>query len=236
MSQVAVVTGAGSGVGRAIAVQLAALGWKVALIGRHANTLEETIASIAEGAERMRAFPCDVSDSSAVQKMAKDVLAAFGTIDVLANSAGTNIAKRALADLTNDAFDQVVKVNLNGAFYCVREFLPVMRAKKSGTIVNIISDAGLRTNPVSGAAYVASKFGLTGLSDTINMEERKNGIRATAIFPGDINTPLLDRRPVPPPVEARQKMLQPEDVAACALLAITLPPRAIVEHLVVRPA
>jgi NAD(P)-dependent dehydrogenase (short-subunit alcohol dehydrogenase family) len=236
MSQVAVVTGAGSGVGRAVAAQLAALGWNVALIGRHLETLDETIASIEGGAERMRAFACDVGDSSAVAKMARDVLAAFGTVDVLVNSAGTNLAKRALADLTADAFDQVVKVNLNGAFYCVREFLPTMRAKKAGTIVNIISDAGLRSNPVSGAAYVASKFGLTGLNDTINVEERKHGIRATAIFPGEINTPLLDRRPAPPPMDARQKMLQAEDVAACVLLAITLPPRAIVEHLLVRPA
>ena len=236
MSQVAVVTGAGSGVGRAIAVQLAALGWKVALIGRHLETLNGTIAEHPDGAERMRAFPCDVGDSAAVAKMAKEVLAAFGTIDVLVNSAGTNLAKRALADLTNEAFDDVVRINLNGAFYCVREFLPTMRAKKSGTIVNIVSDAGLRSNPVSGAAYVASKFGLTGLNDTINVEERKNGIRATAIFPGEINTPLLERRPVIPPPEARQKMLQPEDVAACALLAITLPHRAIVEHLLVRPA
>src|SRR3954447_11181132 len=89
MSQVAVVTGAGSGVGRAIAVQLAAMGWKVALIGRHLETLNGTIAAIEEGVDRMRAFPCDIGDSSAVKKMAKDVLAALGTIDVLVNSAGT---------------------------------------------------------------------------------------------------------------------------------------------------
>lgn len=236
MSQVAVVTGSGSGVGRAIAVQLAALGWKVALVGRRADALAETIDSIEAGRERMRAFPCDVGNSAAVAQMAKDVLAAFGTVDVLVNSAGTNLAKRSLADLTPEAFDDVVKINLNGIFYCVHAFLPIMRAKKSGTIVNINSDAGLKSNPVSGAAYVASKFGLTGLTDTINVEERKNGIRATNIFPGEINTPLLERRPVIPPPEARQKMLQPEDVAACALLAITLPPRAIVEHLLVKPA
>ncbi|HTL29545.1 MAG TPA: SDR family oxidoreductase [Tepidisphaeraceae bacterium] len=236
MAKVAVVTGAGSGVGQAIAKQLAALGWSVALIGRHEKTLNETINLSPEGADRMRAFSCDVGDASAVKKMARDALAAFGTVDVLVNSAGTNVAKRALADLSEEDFDHVVKVNLNGAFYCVHEFLPTMRAKKSGTIVNIVSDAGLRSNKVSGIAYIASKFGLTGLTDTINVEERANGIRATAIFPGEINTPLLDRRPAPPPVEARQKMLQPEDVAAAALLAITLPPRAIVEHLVLRPA
>jgi NAD(P)-dependent dehydrogenase (short-subunit alcohol dehydrogenase family) len=236
MSQIAVVTGAGSGVGRAIAVQLAALGWDVALVGRHQQTLEETKNSLIDQRDCMRPFPCDVSDRNAVQKMAKDVLNAYGTVDVLVNSVGTNVAKRALAELSEEEFDLIVRVNLNGAYYCIHEFLPIMRAKKSGTIVNIVSDAGLRSNKVSGAAYIASKFGLTGLSDTINVEERGNGIRATAIFPGEINTPLLDRRPVVPPPEARQKMLQPEDIAACALLAITLPPRAIVEHLVVRPA
>lgn len=236
MAKVAVVTGAGSGVGQAVAKQLAALGWSIALVGRRLGALQETIALIGAGKERVRAFPCDVGDSSAVQNMAKDVLGAFGTVDALVNSAGTNIARRSLAELTDADFDQVVKINLNGAFYCVQAFLPTMRAKKSGTIVNINSDAGLKSNRVSGAAYIASKFGLTGLTDTINVEERQNGIRATAVFPGEINTPLLDRRPAPPPQEARLKMLQPDDVAACALLAITLPPRAIVEHLLVRPA
>jgi NADP-dependent 3-hydroxy acid dehydrogenase YdfG len=99
----------------------------------------------------------------------------------------------------------------------------------------IVSDAGLQASAKAGAAYVASKFGQRGLVQSINAEERVHGIRATAIFPGDINTPLLDKRPTPPPQEARAKMLQPEDVTACVMLAINLPDRAIIEELLIRP-
>ena len=110
-----------------------------------------------------------------------------------------------------------------------------MRARKTGTIVNIVSDAGKQASPKAGPAYVMSKFGLAGLTQSINAEERDNGIRACAIFPGDIDTPLLDKRPAPPGAEARAKMLSAEDVAECALLAISLPQRAVVEEILIRP-
>jgi NAD(P)-dependent dehydrogenase (short-subunit alcohol dehydrogenase family) len=110
-----------------------------------------------------------------------------------------------------------------------------MRLQRAGTIVNIISEAGQRATAKAGAAYVASKFAVAGLTQSINWEEQKHGIRATALYPGDINTPLLDKRPVPPPLEARQHLLQPEDVAACVLLAIELPYNAVVEELLLRP-
>ena len=130
----------------------------------------------------------------------------------------------------------MIDTNLNGAYYCIQAFLPQMRARRSGTIVNIVSDAGKQANPKAGPAYVMSKFGLTGLTQSINCEERANGIRACAIFPGDIDTPLLDKRPAPPTAAARARMLRPEDVAECALLAISLPPRAVVEEILVRPS
>src|SRR5207237_8417159 len=114
-------------------------------------------------------------------------------------------------------------------------FSPPSRARRSGTVVNIVSNAGKQASPKSGPAYVMSKFGLAGLTQSINAEERGNGIRACAIFPGDIDTPLLDKRPQPPTIEARKKMLRSEDVAECALLAINLPERALVEEIVIRP-
>jgi NAD(P)-dependent dehydrogenase (short-subunit alcohol dehydrogenase family) len=117
----------------------------------------------------------------------------------------------------------------------VQAFLPQMRARQSGTVVNIVSDAGKQASPKAGPAYVMSKFGLTGLTQAINAEERNHGIRACAIFPGDIDTPLLEKRPAPPSTEARRNMLQAQDVAECALLAIHLPPRALVEEIVIRP-
>jgi NADP-dependent 3-hydroxy acid dehydrogenase YdfG len=110
-----------------------------------------------------------------------------------------------------------------------------MRKQQAGTIVNINSIAGQNASVLSGASYVMSKFALAGLTQSINAEEAKNNIRATSIFPGDINTEILEKRPTPPPPEARAKMLQPEDVAQCVLLAINLPARAVVEELRIVP-
>src|SRR5947207_5584517 len=129
----------------------------------------------------------------------------------------------------------MINTNLNGAFYCVQAFLPHMRARRAGTIINIVSDAGKQASPKSGPAYVMSKFGLAGLTQSINAEERANGIRACAIFPGDIDTPLLDKRPQPPNAEARRKMLQSEDIAECVWLAVSLPPHTVVRELIIRP-
>jgi NADP-dependent 3-hydroxy acid dehydrogenase YdfG len=102
-------------------------------------------------------------------------------------------------------------------------------------VVNINSEAGRLASPKAGVAYVASKFGLAGLTQSLNAEERGNGIRAISIFPGDIDTPILDKRPQPPTAEARVHMLKPEDIAACVKLAVTLPHRAVIEELVIRP-
>ncbi len=227
-----VVTGAGSGVGRGVALKFAADGWNVALIGRQTGALDET-ASLA-GAEangRMVAFPCDVGDSEAVAAMGTAVLARFGAVDVLVNSAGINVVRRSLETLATEDWHRVLATNLHGAYYCVQAFLPSMRARGTGTIVNINSDAGQMARDISGAAYVASKFGLRGLTQQINAEERAHGVRACSICPRDINTPLLDRRPQPPPPEVRERMLQPEDLAACVWLAATLPPRVILDEI-----
>jgi len=129
----------------------------------------------------------------------------------------------------------MISTNLNGAYYCVQAFLPQMRSCGKGTIVNINSEAGKRASPKAGPAYVMSKFGLAGLTQSINAEERAAGIRACAIFPGDIDTALLDKRPQPPDLAARAAMLRAEDVAACALFCINLPPHVLVEEMVVRP-
>lgn len=235
MTNTAVVTGASSGVGQCIAVKLARAGWRVAIVARREDALRETITRAGDAGRNMLACPTDLGDAEQVRSMARRVLDAFGAVSVLVNSAGTNIRDRSLEKLSFEDYQRVMDVNLTGALLCIQAFLPGMREQKQGTIVNIVSDAGVRANAKAGAAYVCSKFGMAGLTQSINCEERQNGIRATAIYPGDINTPLLDRRPVPPPPEARLLMLQPEDVADCALLAINLPPRAIVEELMVRP-
>ena len=229
---VIVVTGAGSGVGRAVAQRFAAEGWHVALVGRNAASLDETIAlSGPDAAARCLAIACDVSDAAAVERMAAAVIERFGHVDVLVNSAGTNVRRRAFRELSIEDWHRVLGTNLHGAFYCVRTFLPHMRARAAGTVININSDVGKLARDLAGVAYVTSKFGLTGLTQALNVEERAHGIRACSIFPRDINTPLLDRRPEPPSAEARARMVQPADVAACVWLAATLPANAIVEEL-----
>ena len=231
----AVVTGAGSGVGQAIALALAARDWRVALIGRREEKLGETLRHSGGNSSRLLVCPCDIADCKAVETTAQQVLEKFDAVEVLVNAAGTNAPRRALEVLSLEDYRDMIDTNLNGAYYCVQAFLPQMRARKRGTIVNIVSEAGKQASPKAGPAYVMSKFGLAGLTQSINAEERNNGIRACAIFPGDIDTPLLERRPAPPGAEARAKMLSAADVAECALLAINLPQRAVVEEILIRP-
>jgi len=234
-SRNAVVTGAGSGVGRAVAVRLAAEGWNVALVGRREDALRETASAGGKDAKRFSIHACDVASGAAVERMGAAVLARFGSVQVLVNSAGTNVPKRSLEVLSEADYRMMLGTNLDGAYYCVQAFLPGMRNAGQGTIVNIVSDAGLRASPKAGPGYVMSKFGMAGLTQAINAEERGRGVRACGIFPGDINTPILNNRPVPPSAEARAQMLQADDVADCVLLAINLPHRAVIEELVVRP-
>jgi NAD(P)-dependent dehydrogenase (short-subunit alcohol dehydrogenase family) len=228
----AVVTGAGSGVGRAVALKFAAAGWNVALVGRRQAALDDTAALADPAAQaRIAAMVCDVSVASDVEAMAAAVLQRFGEVDVLVNAAGINVPQRSFATLSLEDWHAVLATNLHGAYYCVRAFLPGMRQRRTGTIVNINSDVGKIARDLAGPAYVSSKFGLSGLTQQINAEERRNGVRACSICPRDINTPLLDKRPQPPSAETRARMLQPDDIADCAWLAATLPPRAIVEEI-----
>jgi NADP-dependent 3-hydroxy acid dehydrogenase YdfG len=231
----AIVTGAGSGVGQAVALALLQRGWTVSLFGRRAEALAATAASAGDRASNAGCYAVDVANEVQVAKAVADLAAKHRTIDALVNAAGTNIPRRGLSELSRSDWREVIDVNLNGTYFLVNEVLPAMRRQGAGAIVNIASEASLRASAKAGASYVASKFAVRGLTQAINAEEQKNGIRATAVFPGDIDTPLLDKRPQPPPADARRNMLQASDVAACVLLAMDLPSRAVVEELVIRP-
>ncbi len=232
MTKTVVITGAGSGVGRATAVALAEQGWSVVLVGRRQSALAETAKLCGKN---ILVCPCDLRKAIAVKQMVKKASTKFGFVSALVYAAGTNAPKRSLAQVSEQDYWDMVDTNLTGAYLCAQAFLPAMRQRKTGTIVNIVSDAAKQASGKAGVAYVISKSGQAGLTQAINAEERGNGIRACAIFPGDIDTPLLKKRPVPPSDEARGKMLQPEDVAQCVLLALNLPARAIVEEILVRP-
>ncbi len=234
--KIAIVTGASSGVGRASAIALANAGWEVACLARRATALEKTVQLAPEASRpRLHLYPCDITLRSAVDEAIGSVLKTHARIDALINAAGTNIPERSLAVMTEARYKEVFDVNLSGALYAIQAVLPTMRKQKGGTIVNINSIAGQNASILSGASYVMSKFALAGLTQSINVEEAQHNIRATSIFPGDINTEILERRPTPPPAEARSRMLQPEDLAACVMLAVSLPSRAVVEELRITP-
>ena len=235
MSKTAVVTGAGSGVGQATAVALAADGWRVAILGRRQSALEETIGLAGERGGQLSAHTCDVGQRDQVAAAAENILAEFGTVDVLVNSAGNNFKERYLVDIQDEGYQGTIDANMNGAFYCAQAFLPGMRERKSGTVVNVSSDSAYEPNLKAGVAYIMSKMGMAGLSKSINCEEGPNNIRSCVIYPGEINTPLLEKRPVMPDAGRLQHMLTAGDVAATILHVINLPQRAVIESIVLRP-
>ncbi|MGZ0172331.1 MAG: SDR family oxidoreductase [Planctomycetales bacterium] len=226
------VTGGGSGIGAEIARTLAKHGCRVAITGRRESRLQEVVAR----SEKEIVFRvCDVANRDDVGSLFSWAREELGSVDILVNSAGVNIAKRSMAELDPADWDKLLQINATGAYNCIREALPQMREKQDGIIVNISSVAGIRAGLLGGVAYNASKFAMSALSLTVGEEESANGIRLTSIYPGEVETPILDARPVPVSAEHRAKILQPEDLAAAALMVISLPPRARVPELVMIP-
>ena len=228
--KVAWITGGGSGIGLAGAIEFAKLGAKVVISGRSEATLQTALKSV-----KAEAIACDVGSKDAVAKAAADIQKRHGRIDILVNSAGINVPKRSFKDVSNDGWDQIVAINLSGMFYCVQAVLPGMRARKDGLIINISSWAGRYASTLTGPGYNATKHAVIALTESINLEECANGIRATSVLPGEAATPILEKRPVPPPPEERAKMLQPEDLGRTLAFIATLPPRACINELIISP-
>jgi NAD(P)-dependent dehydrogenase (short-subunit alcohol dehydrogenase family) len=212
------VTGGGTGVGRAVALRLAREGCRVAVAGRREEKLRETAAAF-DGQPAIRWSVADVADRTSVVRLFEWAAKELGPIDILVQSAGINTPRRALADVDPDAWDEVLGVNASGAFYCVHAVLPEMRRRRSGLIVNVSSASGKRGTVLGGAAYSAAKFAMSALGICAGLEESRHGIRVTNIYPGEIDTP----------------MLQPDDVAEAVVFVARLPERARVPELVITP-
>ena len=233
--QIAVVTGAGTGIGRAAALALAGAGAKVALNGRREGPLEEVAQEIRRLGGEALAVAGDVSRPEDVERLFDTVVERWGRVDVLFNNAGINVKQRHIYNISLEDWRRVIDIDLSVSFYCARKALDTMRKQRSGTIINLVSGAGRRAGGLSGVAYSAAKHGQASLTQSINDEERAFGIRACSIFPGEVDTPIMEDRPVVPPPEARATMLQPEDVAEAVLLVARLPQRALIEEIVIRP-
>ena len=228
--KIAWVTGGGSGIGLAGGIELARAGVHVVISGRTADTLKEAEKQI-KAVGSCEAIALDVSNKQAVAKAAERI----GRVDILVNSAGINDPKRNFFNVSAEAWDRIVGINLSGMFYCVHAVLPGMRSRKDGVIVNVSSWAGRYASTLTGPAYNATKHAVVALTESINMEEGINGIRATSVLPGEVATPILEKRPVPPTPEVRAKMLQAEDLGRTILFVASLPPRACINELIISP-
>jgi len=228
----ALITGGGTGIGAAVARLFAAQGCHVAVTGRRDAPLEATASAAPE---RIATKTANVGDRDSVRELFAWFREEIGPVDILVNSAGVNVVDRAVAKLDPDDWDRLMQINASGAYYCIREALDDMRPRGDGLIVNISSIAGKRAGLLGGLAYNASKFAMSALGITVGLEEGPRGIRVTNVYPGEVNTPILENRPEPVSEEHKQQILQPEDVADAVLMLAHLPPRAHVPELIIKP-
>jgi len=236
--QVAWVTGGGSGIGLAGAIELAKAGCRVIVSGRDAAKLDAAIAGAeARGAPpgSITPAPLDVADAAAVARVGAEVQGRHGRVDVLVNSAGVNFAKRYWNDTDSATFDEVVAINLNGAAACTLAVLKGMQQRRQGTVINVASFAGWYLGYLTGPAYTASKAAMIALSHSFNIEECVNGLRATALCPGEAATPILKKRPVEPSAEEKARMLQEDDLGRTIRFIAEMPAHVCINELVITP-
>lgn len=230
----ALVTGGGTGIGLGIARAMAEAGCRVAIAGRREEVLQGAVAS-SPVEPAMLHHTVDVADRESVKQLVAWAGQQLGRIDILVNSAGTNIRNRTMAEMTPEQWDQVLAINATGAYNCMYQVLPQMRERRDGLIINISSIAGKRASALGGIAYAASKFAMTALGTAVSNEDNKNGIRVTNVYPGEVDTPILENRPKPVSDEHRASILKPEDFGGLAVAIAALPPRAHVPEIIVKP-
>ncbi len=227
--QVSVVTGAGRGIGAAIAKTLAGAGATTFLFGRTESRLKTTADVIARAGGRAEILPCDVTDLRSVEAAAKKIESTWGRLDILVNNAGLGGFNSPLHQLDPKEWDAILNTNLRGVYYMIRAFAPMMIRAQAGHIINISSLAG--KNPVAnGAAYAASKWGLNGLSYSVAEELRKHKIRVSVICPGSVDTELS-----PHAGKDASKMLHSEDIAHAVAMLVTQAPQSFVSEILIRP-
>jgi 3-oxoacyl-[acyl-carrier protein] reductase len=227
--QVAVVTGAGRGIGGAIAHTLARLGATSVLCGRTQSALDSTAQAIANTGGKAEVIPCDVTELRQLEYAAARVDSSFGRLDILVNNAGVGAFSQPLHKFAPEDWDRVLNTNLRGVYFAIRSFVPLMIRSRSGHVINISSLAGKNALP-NGAAYAASKWGLNGLTYSLAEELRTYNIRVSVVCPGSTNTelgPHTGKDPV--------KMLQPDDVAHAVAMLVTQAPQSFVSEILLRP-
>ncbi|MCH2658062.1 MAG: SDR family oxidoreductase [Dehalococcoidia bacterium] len=230
------ITGAGTGIGESGALKLADAGCQIVLSGRRSEPLKQVAQQIVNrGNPEPLIEPLDVSNKNDVQKTVASILQKLGKIDIAVFSAGINVRNRNWPAIETDGWDQVINIDLNGAFYCCHAVLPSMRTNGGGLIINISSMAGKGVSPLTGPAYTSAKHAMNAMTASLLMEERNNGIRATAICPGEVATPILNDRPVPVSDEDKARILQSEDLGDLILFVAQQPPHVTLNEVLITP-
>jgi NAD(P)-dependent dehydrogenase (short-subunit alcohol dehydrogenase family) len=226
------VTGAGSGIGEAAAMALAQEGATVVLTGRTRAKLDAVAAVIGDAAHVQAG---DLTVAAQVEAIAAGIIGQFGRIDILVNNAGLNIPDRHWSSLTPSGVDEVISANLNSAFYCVTAVLPVMRRQGGGVLIHTASLAGRFISMLGGPAYTAAKHGVVAMSHSLNMSECVHNIRSSVVLPGEVATPILDKRPVPVSAEDRARMVQSAEVGDLIRYIACLPDHVVINEVMIAP-
>ena len=232
---VAWITGAGSGIGESAALKLAEAGAVVVLSGRRRDLLEGVAKQVQTAGGTATVEVLDVADKQAVLAVVSRIKARHGRIDIGVFSAGVNVTERNWSNVSTDGWDQVIGIDLDGVFYCCHGVVPLMREQGGGVIINVSSMAGKAVSPLTGPAYGAAKHALNAMTASLLIEERNNGIRATAICPGEVATPILDARPVKVSDEDKARMLQAEDVGDLIRYVAQLPSHVTLNEILITP-
>ena len=234
---VAWISGGGTGIGRAAAIELSRAGATVIVSGRRREPLEEVVALLRDAGGRADLEPMDLADKAQCHGAAGRILERHGKIDILVNNAAMNVPTRHWDNMTEGDFESVINVNLLGVYHCIAAVLPTMREHRDGLIINIASWAAVHNTFLSGAAYSTSKAAMRTMTDTLNMEEGHHGIRATAISPAEVATDFAKQRETGGAAEGAYDIaLQPDDLGETIAFVAQLPVRACINDLVISPA
>jgi NADP-dependent 3-hydroxy acid dehydrogenase YdfG len=231
--KIALVTGGGTGIGRAIALDLAATGATVVVCGRRQGPLDETVCTIVENGGNGHAVCCDLTNPDAIEAFAAELQDQHGTIDILINNAGFSSKVRSARHIRADDWQSVMDVNAMGPAMLTRCLLEGMIQKGAGDVVMISSVAAPRPGILSGSAYGAAKAAARAYMEALAHEVQSLGIRCITVFPGEVDTPILDNRPLPPDQTARATMMLPEDISAAVMMALTMPRRTLVSEMTI---
>ncbi len=229
------VTGASSGIGRAVALSCAQEGANVALVARRADRLQEVAAQIRELGVGAAVCTADVGVEAECLAAVTAAQEALGPIDVLVNNAGTNLKNRSIQETSTDEWRRILEINLTSAYVFTKALLPAMIDRQDGVIINIASRAAMSPSVFAGVSYSASKIGMEALTKVTNEEANAHNVRACVIHPGEVETEILVYRPTPVSAERLARMMQGEDIAEAVVFVASLPARANVDYISIKP-